>query len=190
MSVHFSKWDPTLTYPTPNGEGSLGGVGSCPVAPPGSIRSSKVSRGFNTVPSRSIHLAFEKFKPSHLVCVLGNDVTIDMVLTLSQRDLIGRFEYIKPYRSDILAWVQECWKPLLKSVPKVLTLVNGWVLFQILSIEDREAFESQYWILGLGSLVLGTSMWDWTHVRSAWLSGIFGFYFHISRCSAGTCKDL
>ena len=47
------------------------------------------------------------------------------------------------------------WNPILKFVLKVLTLVNGWVLFQFLSVEDKEVIESQYWILGVGSLVLG-----------------------------------
>ena len=79
--------------------------------------------------SKTIHMAFEKVKPGRPVYVLGSDITIDMVSTLLKQALISRFEYVKPSISAILAWVREYWNPVLKSVPKVLTLVNGWVLF-------------------------------------------------------------
>ena len=53
-----------------------------------------------------------------------------------------------------LSWVREQWKPILKAVPRVLSLVNGWTLFQFLMEEDRAIVENRYWIIGEGSLVL------------------------------------
>ena len=74
-------------------------------------------------------LSFEKVKKTNHVYVLGQDMTIDMVVALSKRCLVGRFEYLKLSREAILSWVREHWRPLLKFVPKVLSLVNGWTLF-------------------------------------------------------------
>ena len=53
-----------------------------------------------------------------------------------------------------MTWVREHWKPILKFVPKVLSLVNGWVLFQFLYEEDRLIIKGQYWVISQGSLVL------------------------------------
>ena len=68
---------------------------------------------------------------------------------------MGRFEYVKISRLEILSWVREFCKLLLKSILKVVMLINGWVLFQFFSVEDKVIIESQYWILGLDPLVLG-----------------------------------
>ena len=99
-------------------------------------------------------LSCEKVKGSRSVCVLGQNVTVDMVLALSNRALVVRFEYLKLSRAFVISWVREYWKSLLISVPKVLTLVNGWTMFQFLTIKDCATVESRYWILGEGSLVL------------------------------------
>ena len=47
-------------------------------------------------------------------------------------------------RADVLAWVRDCWKPLLKLVPKVLSLVNGWFMFQFMMVEDCDIIAAQY----------------------------------------------
>ena len=115
----------------------------------------KISRRVGTRGSHALaNLVFEKVKPERPMCVLGHDVTIDMVSALSPCALVGRFEYFKLSRSVILAWVREVWKPILKTIPKVVMLINGWVPFQFLTIDDKTTIESQYQILGLGYLVL------------------------------------
>ena len=115
----------------------------------------KISRHVGTRGSHALaNLVFEKVKPERPMCVLGHDVTIDMVSALSPCALVGRFEYFKLSCSVILAWVREVWKPILKTVPKVVMLINGWVPFQFLTVDDRTTIESQYQILGLGYLVL------------------------------------
>ena len=115
----------------------------------------KISRCVGTRGSHALaNLVFEKVKPERPMCVLGHDVTIDMVSALSPCALVGRFEYFNLSRSVILSWVREVWKSILKIVPKVVMLINGWVPFQFLTVDDRTTIESQYQILGLGYLVL------------------------------------
>ena len=63
------------------------------------------------------------------------------MMDLSQRDLIGKFEYINMSRGDILSWVWRKWKPFIENMPKVFMLVNGWVFFQFLLEEDRRIIE-------------------------------------------------
>lgn len=97
---------------------------------------------------------FEKARKGHPLCLLGKDVTFDMVSALSKRTVIGKFEYLKPSRADILSWVRLKWKGVVNNIPRILQLSNGWLLFLFLSKEDRMVVESRYWILGMGSLVL------------------------------------
>ena len=66
------------------------------------------------------------------VCLLGKGVTVNMVMALSQRDLVSKFENNKLSRLEILSWVREKWKPLIKNISRVLLLVNGWIIFQFL----------------------------------------------------------
>ena len=48
-------------------------------------------------------LNFERVKKGRSLCVMGRYVTCDMVEALSERDLVGRFEYIKLSREEILS---------------------------------------------------------------------------------------
>ena len=64
--------------------------------PWGGSRNLLDSCGTKLTSNKVVHLDFEKVKPVRPVCVLGGDVTIDKVYALSQRALIGRFEYVRP----------------------------------------------------------------------------------------------
>ena len=94
-----------------------------------------------TVPRK---LKFERVKKGKPLCVLGRDVTMDMVSVLSQRDLVGKFEFIKLNRNEILDWIQCKWKPFISNIPRVVMLVNGWIVFQFPMKEDRNAIEECY----------------------------------------------
>ena len=47
-------------------------------------------------------LKFEKEKGGRCLCVLERDVTMDSMVALSHKDLVGEFKYIRPSRDDIL----------------------------------------------------------------------------------------
>ena len=68
---------------------------------------------------------------------------------------MGRFEYIRLGRAEILDWIRVIWKPLIKSISRVILVANHWIIFQFLSEEDREIIEIHFWVIGQGSLVLG-----------------------------------
>ena len=100
------------------------------------------------------HLHFETVNYGRSLCVLGKDMTCTMVEALSERALVGRFEYIKLTRVDILPWIRSKWKSFLTNIPRVMTLINGWVVFHFLLVEDREPIERHFWVINMGSLVL------------------------------------
>jgi len=74
----------------------------------------------------------EKVKKGRTLCVMGKDVIIDMVLSLSKNSLVGKFEFIKLSRMEFMDWVSKKWKPIIKSMPRVLVLTNSWIYFQFL----------------------------------------------------------
>ena len=88
------------------------------------------------------------------MCVLGKDVTMDMVESLSLRSLVGKFEYTKLGWLTILAWIREVWKLVIRYIPQVVLLANGWIIFQFLYEEDRQIINRHLWVIGQGSLVL------------------------------------
>ena len=45
---------------------------------------------------------FEKFHKGKPLCVLGRDVIMDLVLTLSMRSLVGKMEFAQLTRTNIL----------------------------------------------------------------------------------------
>ena len=79
---------------------------------------------------------FEKSQKGKPLCVLGRDVTMDLVPALSLRSLVGKMEFVKISRVDLLEWIRDVWKPFIKNIPRVLALVNGFV-FHFLLEEDR-----------------------------------------------------
>jgi len=74
----------------------------------------------------------EKVKKGRTLCVMGKDVITDMVLSLSKNSLVGKFEFIKLSRMEFMDWVSKKWKPIIKSMPRVLVLTNSWIYFQFL----------------------------------------------------------
>ena len=94
-----------------------------------------------------MRIPFEKVKSGRLVCVLGKDITLDMVMALNKRALVGKFEYIKLSTLEILAWVREQWKPLIKKILQVLLLVNGWIISQFLFEEDKKVIRENVWVI-------------------------------------------
>lgn len=53
--------------------------------------------------ARSFHrIKIEKDRKGKSLCVLGKDVSIDMVQGLSYSDLMGKFEYIKMSRMEVV----------------------------------------------------------------------------------------
>ena len=44
-------------------------------------------------------------------------------------------------------------KPFIVNLPRVLILLNGWLVFQFLSVEDCNDIENHFWVLGEGALV-------------------------------------
>ena len=85
--------------------------------------------GPKATPSNSKRkLKFEKAKRGRCMCVLGRDVTMDSVVALSQRALVGKFKYIHPSREEILEWIIVSWNLFIVKLPRVLILVNGWLI--------------------------------------------------------------
>ena len=89
-------------------------------------------------------LKFERVKRGKSLCVLGRDVTMDMLSVLSQRNLVGKFDFIKLNRNTILDRIQCKWKSFISNIHRVLMLVNGWIVFQFMTEEDRKAIEECY----------------------------------------------
>ena len=67
----------------------------------------------------------EKVRKRKELCGMGNDVTSNMFLYLPSNDLVGKLEFVKLSRFNILECVGEKWKPLLKTLVRVVMLMNG-----------------------------------------------------------------
>ena len=79
---------------------------------------------------------------------------MDALEALAKRSLVGKFEFIKHSRAEILEWIRVVWNPFLKYVSRVILLANRWIIFQLLLEEDRWVIKSQFWVVGHGLLVL------------------------------------
>ena len=67
---------------------------------------------------------------------------------------MGKFEFVKLIRIDIMDWIRLKWKPIIIAVPRVLMLMNGWICFQFISKEDRKKIDERFWVIEKGLLVL------------------------------------
>ena len=94
------------------------------------------------------------------LCILGKDITLDMVQCLTSMVLLGMFEYISLYRSDIFYWITWEWKPLMNNIPRVIMLINGWLYLHFLSKEIVLFVQSHYWFMGMESSIL--YLWEST----------------------------
>lgn len=86
-------------------------------------------------------LKSEKAKKGHSVSVLGKDITFEMVQALSNRALLGKSEFIKLSRSEILNWIRIKCKSIINHIRRVIILMNGWICFLLLSKVDRKNIE-------------------------------------------------
>lgn len=101
--------------------------------------------------------------------MVGRDVQLGWVLSLSARALVGKVCYSEINRTKIRAWVVEYWKPLLTYCPKVHILVNKWVVFHFLNDDHATLILGRTWVFGRGSLVLNDGTQTLTHLR-LWLN--------------------
>ena len=75
--------------------------------------------------------------------VLGDDIGLDSVTTMSLAALVGKFGYWSCSSRDIATFVQEQWYPLLLYMPEVFKLSRGWYCFLFKSLEDSESILSR-----------------------------------------------
>ena len=71
---------------------------------------------------------------------------------------MGRFKYLKNTSADILSWICSKWKPFNSNIIRVMTLVNGLVIFHFVSVEDKGLLV--YWVIDKGLLVLAHWTFD------------------------------
>ena len=79
---------------------------------------------------------------------------MEMVLSLTNRSLVGKFKFVKLTRLEILEWIRIKWKPIIKTFPRVLMLMNKWICFYFISEEDRKKIEERFWVIEKSSSVL------------------------------------
>ena len=99
-------------------------------------------------------LNFERVQKGKPLCVLGRDVTLDMVPTLVQRSLVGKFKFIKISRNKILDWIREKWKPCISNIPRNRAPTISYAL--IMAFQMVETFlEDFFFVLIHSSLDRG-----------------------------------
>ena len=69
-----------------------------------------------------------------------------MVQALTSRAFLGRMEYVKLSKVNIIEWITKTWKLIINYVPRVITLVNGWFYFHFLSKERLYEILSRFWV--------------------------------------------
>ena len=80
---------------------------------------------------------------------------MDMVLALSQRALVGKFDFIKLSWKEIVTWIWDTWKLIIKDISPVMALDGSWnYIFHFLLEEDRCTIEKRLWVIGHGSLIM------------------------------------
>lgn len=96
-----------------------------------------------------------KSKLANLKLTVGEEgIDQAKVVGLIDCALVGRIEHIKINYAMLNDWVKDYWKPILKYLPRFSFMVNGWIIFHLLSVADRQKIEQGIWIIGSGSLVL------------------------------------
>ena len=60
---------------------------------------------------------------------IGRDFTLKKLESLSNHAVVGRLEYVKMNRLEMIDWVTTNWKPLFDYVPQVGFHEDGFVLF-------------------------------------------------------------
>jgi hypothetical protein len=87
-------------------------------------------------------------------CVLGKDIAMDRVTSLSEKALVGKFYYTRMTKVQLSDWILGFWKPLLGYSPRFSLLSNHWMVFHFLSEGDLLRVLNSPWIVGRGVLML------------------------------------
>jgi hypothetical protein len=91
-------------------------------------------------------------------------------------------------RDSILGWLESNWKPLIGYVPDFHQLSRGWLLFKVVSVEDKQSLLDRVWNWGPDGLILQN--WDVSfnverspqHLQKIWviLPGLPQFFWQKS----------
>jgi len=90
-------------------------------------------------------------RPSY---ILGKDVALNRMLSLSTKALVGIFFYVKMSKDRLKAWISKEWKQFLGYCPRFCMLSNFWIVFHFLSEEDLWKVEKKVWLIDIGVLML------------------------------------
>lgn len=86
--------------------------------------------------------------------VLGKDVGLQKVATLSKRGLVDKFMHIIVNRFDHSDWIGKKWKPILGYHLMINLLLRGRLYFDPVTKEDAEKILVTPWLWRFLSLVL------------------------------------
>lgn len=92
-------------------------------------------------------------RKTNLILMVGDGINSEKIQGLTDCALVGRMEHARVSYKMLKSWVFINWKPLLNYTPRFSFLVNGWIIFHLLSISDREILEEGLWIIVRGSLI-------------------------------------
>lgn len=95
-----------------------------------------------------------KVKEARTQMVLGLDLTVDKVVSMYQRTLIGRLEYCRFTGPEMKDWMHRIWEPIIGYTPHFFVLINGWFCFHFISEADSTLILEKLWTMQKGSLVL------------------------------------
>lgn len=87
-----------------------------------------------------------------LIYTIDSDVNAERIQGLTDYALLGRVEHSGVSHSFLKDWVIMNWKLILHYTPLFSILANGWYLFHLLSISDREIIFSRVWLISKGSM--------------------------------------
>lgn len=86
--------------------------------------------------------------------VLGLELTLDKVVGMRKRSLIGRLEYCKLSGPKMKKWMHLNWEPVIGYTPRFSVLMKCWFCFHFISEEDSSQVLKRFWTMQKGSMVL------------------------------------
>ena len=78
--------------------------------------------------------------------VLGCDVGMKEVYSLSILSLVGHFSYWSCLMDDVGRWTKKNWKSFQGYTPETLVLVRGWFCLWFRNVEDGGKIMNEVWI--------------------------------------------
>jgi hypothetical protein len=100
------------------------------------------------------HRKCVKLKRSTTSLVLGEDVSMNDVVSLAKTALVGRFTGCNMGITTLCRWSSVNMEPTLGYNPKVFTMAKGWLGFVLCSEEDVDNLLSGIWLWGTARLKL------------------------------------